>query len=125
MDYHTLSLVELKQIAKTRRIKMYYIKKRVELIHLLSLPELPAEMKIEKMTIHELRAEAKRRDIRGYWTLRREKLVELLFPQNDGHRNTDETASYQDQEDHRNTHEHDSPEKHESKDVGVQDTQNI
>ena len=119
MDYHTLSLIELKQIAKTRRIKMYYIKKRVELIHLLSLPELPAEMKIEKMTIHELRAEAKRRDIRGYWTLRREKLVELLFPKNDGHGDTDETASYQDQEDHGNAYEHDSPQKHEAKDVGV------
>jgi len=119
MDYHTLSLVELKQIAKTRRIKMYYIKKRVELIRLLSMPELPAEMKIEKMTIHELRAEAKRRDIHGYWTLRREKLVELLFPEHYGHRDTDETASYQDQEDHSNTDEHDSPEKHESKNVGV------
>lgn len=117
--YHTLSLVELKQIAKTRRIKMYYIKKRVELIQLLSMTQLPTYMKIEKMTIHELRAEAKKRDIRGYWTLRREKLVELLFPENDGQGNPDETPTHQNEKNHGDAYEHDSPQKHESEDVRV------
>jgi hypothetical protein len=117
--YHSLSLVELKQIAKTRRIKMYYIKKRAELIQLLGMTELPVHMKIEKMTIHDLRAEAKKRDIRGYWTLRREKLVELLFPENDGQRNSNETPAHQNEKNHGDAYEHDSPQEHESEDVRV------
>jgi len=76
----SLSLVELKQLAKQRRIKQYYILKRAQLIQLLVLPELPKSFIIEKMTIGELREEAKRKGIRGFWTLRREQLVNLLFP---------------------------------------------
>lgn len=76
----SLSLVELKQLAKTRRIKQYYILKRVQLIQLLSMAELPKSFIIEKMTIGQLREEAKRKGVRGFWTLRREQLVELLFP---------------------------------------------
>lgn len=76
----SLSLVELKQLAKARRIKMYYILKRVQLVQLLSMNELPKSFIIEKMTIAELREEAKRKGVRGFWTLRREQLVELLFP---------------------------------------------
>jgi hypothetical protein len=76
----SLSLVELKQIAKQRRIKQYYILKRVQLIQLLSMAELPKSFIIEKMTINQLREEAKRKGVRGFWTLRREQLVELLFP---------------------------------------------
>jgi hypothetical protein len=76
----SLSLVELKQLAKQRRIKQYYILKRIQLIQLLSLDELPKSFIIEKMTLAQLREEAKRKGVRGFWTLRRDQLVDLLFP---------------------------------------------
>ena len=77
----SLSLVELKQLAKGRRIKQYYILKRTQLIQLLSLPELPETYKIEKFTIHQLREMAKTKGIRGFWSLHRDDLVALLFPE--------------------------------------------
>jgi hypothetical protein len=80
MDLHTLSLVELKQRAKGRRIKQYYIMKRLQLIQLLSLPELPQTLLLEKLTIVELREEAKSRGIRGFWGLSRGDLLEMLYP---------------------------------------------
>ena len=80
MNYDSMSLVELKQVAKTRRIKMYYTKKRLELIRLLSMPTLPDSYKIEKMTIVELRRQAKERGLRGFWGLSRDELVQLLYP---------------------------------------------
>ncbi len=80
MDYTTMSLVELKKHAQARKIKMYYTMKRLPLIQLLSMPELPMSFKIEKMTIHDLRDEAKRKGVRGFWSLHREDLVKLLYP---------------------------------------------
>jgi hypothetical protein len=80
----SLSLVELKQLAKARRIKQYYILKRAQLIQLLDMPELPKSFIIEKMTIAQLRDEAKRKGVRGFWGLRREQLVGLLFPPDSG-----------------------------------------
>jgi hypothetical protein len=115
MNYDSMSLVELKQVAKTRRIKQYYIMKRIQLIQLLSMKELPEPLKIEKMTIHELRDEAKRRGLRGFWTLRRDKLVETLFPEHA----VQESAADQNQKDHRHTQKHDDPQKHDAKHVGV------
>jgi hypothetical protein len=76
----TLSLVDLKQLAKGRRIKQYYIMKRHQLIHILSLPELPESLRREKLTIVELREEAKRKGVRGFWNLNREALLNLLYP---------------------------------------------
>ncbi len=76
-----MSLVELKQAAKGRRIKQYYIMKRQQLIQILSLPELPETMKIEKYTIHELRKMAKDKGMRGFWNLHRDELVQRLFPE--------------------------------------------
>lgn len=76
----SLSLVDLKQLAKGRRIKQYYIMKRHQLIHILSLPELPESFRREKLTIQELRDEAKRKGIRGFWSLHREDLLNLLYP---------------------------------------------
>ena len=76
----SLSLVELKQIAKTRHIKMYYTMKRNELIRLLSMPDLPDSLKIEKLTIVQLRKEAKERGMRGFWGLSRDELVKVLYP---------------------------------------------
>jgi hypothetical protein len=77
----SLSLVELKQLAKGRRIKQYYILKRAQLIQLLSLPDLPDTYKIEKFTIHQLREMAKTKGVRGFWSLHRDDLVQLLFPE--------------------------------------------
>lgn len=111
MDYSTLSLVELKQHAKVRRIKQYYIMKRNQLIELLNMTELPASYRIEKMTIHELRAEARARGVRGFWNLSRGQLVELLFPPNQNHQNQGDTQ------------EHDTPEKHTCQNVGIQNIQ--
>jgi hypothetical protein len=82
MNYAGMSLVELKQAAKGRRIKQYYIMKRIQLIEILSLSELPQSMKIEKYTIHELRDMAKKKGMRGFWNLHRDQLVETLFPEN-------------------------------------------
>jgi hypothetical protein len=119
MDYHKMSLLELKQIAKTRRIKQYYIMKRVQLIQLLSLPNLPMSFKIEKMTIHELRDEAKQRGIRGFWIAPRERLVELLFPEYyEGE--TREAAPYKNQQNQGDADKHNEPEQHGAKEVGVE-----
>ncbi len=86
MDFNSMSLAELKahcaQLPKGKRIKHYYIKSRAELCHLLSLPELPAEMRVEKLTIHELRKMAKEKNIRGIWSLNKKELQDLLFPEN-------------------------------------------
>jgi hypothetical protein len=120
MDYHAMSLVELKQVAKAQRIKQYYIMKRAQLIQLLSLPELPMSFKIEKMTIHQLRQEAKRRGVRGFWIAPRERLVELLFPEYyEG--NSGETAPHKNQKNQGNADKHDEPEKHHAKEVGVEE----
>jgi len=96
--YASMSLVDLKKVAKTRRIKMYYTKKRHELIRLLSLPELPDSYTIEKYTIVQLRQQAKERNIGGIWKLTREQLVSVLYPLPQQH----------DQNNH-DAHEHDSP----------------
>ena len=81
-----MSLAELKahcaKLPKGKRIKHYYIKSRAELCHLLSLPELPAEVRVEKLTIHDLRKMAKDKNIRGIWSLNKKELQDLLFPEN-------------------------------------------
>jgi hypothetical protein len=119
INYNKMYLADLKLIAKTRRIKMYYIKTKEELVILLSMKELPQAMKVEKMTIHELRKEAKNRNISGFWSLRRGDLVTLLFPQNVG-----EAAANKDEEDKRQADEHHQPEEHDPKEVGVENIQN-
>lgn len=77
---NALPLVDLKQLAKGRRIKLYYIMKRHQLIQLLSLNELPESFRFEKLTIQQLREEARQKGIRGFWTLSRSDLLELLHP---------------------------------------------
>ncbi len=89
-----MSLVELKQHAKERCIKQYYIMKRLQLIQLLSMSDLPMSYKLEKKTIRELRDEAKAKGIRGFWSLHREDLLTLLYP------------AHQEEED---SHQQDSP----------------
>lgn len=110
----SLSLVELKKLAKGRRIKQYYIMKRVELIRILSMNELPQAMKIEKMTIRQLRDMAKERGVRGFWSLNRAQLVDLLFPAG---------ATNQDEQDKSGTEKHDTPQKENTHDVGVEKLQ--
>lgn len=115
MNYETMSLVELKQLAKERRyIKRYYVKSKEELISILSLPTPPPEMLLEKKTIKQLREEAKQRGFkgRGVWDLRREELVALLYPPTPNH--LDKTPPYKDEENQSNTDEHNDPEEHRS-----------
>ena len=110
MDYHSMSLAELKLQAKnhTPRIKQYYIKSRLDLIKLLSMKELPVEMVIAKKTIAELRKEAQARKLPNIWKLRRSELVELLYP-----------SSEQNNQNNDDGKEHNNPEKGESDKVGV------
>lgn len=91
-----MSLVDLKKIAKERRIKQYYIKKRDELISLLKMDELPFHFTLEKMTIAELREQAKEKGLRGFWSLHRDDLIKVLYPNQSFH----ETAPHQQQENH-------------------------
>jgi len=113
-NYNSMYLADLKLIAKTRRIKMYYIKTKDELVTLLNMPELPQSMKVEKMTIHQLRKEAKARNVSGFWNLRRGDLVKLLFPEN-----VQETTPNKDEEDQGKADKHHQPEEHDPKEVGV------
>lgn len=80
MDVHSLSVPELKKLAKERKIKQYYIKKRVELIELLLKTELPLVNVVEKMTIRELREQAKEKNVPKLYSLNRAQLVEILYP---------------------------------------------
>ena len=111
-DVHTLSLVELKQLAKVNNppIKYYYIKSRVELIQILT-SEFTEQMKIEKLTIHQLRKEAREKGHLNVWKMRRPQLVELLYGSNSGPK--------EDKKNDDHTEEHNDPKKSESKDVGV------
>lgn len=106
----TLSLVELKQLAKGRRIKQYYILKRHQLIQLLSMPDLPDAYKIEKLTIHQLRDMAKEKNVRGFWSLHRDELVRLLFPEYQ-ERQPGETPAYKDEKNESHADEHNDPQK--------------
>jgi hypothetical protein len=82
MDYHTMSLAELKLVARDRtpKIKKYYLLPRAKLIELLLMDTLPESFIIEKKTIHELRKEAQSRKLPNIWNLKRSELMELLYP---------------------------------------------
>jgi hypothetical protein len=111
MNYESLSLLELKHLAKERGyIKMYYVLPKSELVRILSLPEPPMEMKLSKMTIKQLRAEAKGRGLRGFWDLPRGELLALLYPNARGN----ETSPNKKQQNQSDTNEHNDPEGHDS-----------
>lgn len=118
LNYNKMYLADLKLIAKTRRIKMYYVKTKEELVTLLTMKELPEAMKVEKMTIHQLRAEAKKRNVVGFWNLRRGALVDLLFP---NVQDVNKATPDQYEEDKSQTNEHHQPEKHNTEEVRVKD----
>jgi hypothetical protein len=115
-NYSKMYLSELKLIAKTRRIKMYYVKSKDELIELLTMKELPLEMRIEKMTNKQLQAEAKSRGITGVTGLRRPALINILFPKTD---DVSKTATDENEENHSKTDEHHQPEEHDPEEVRV------
>jgi hypothetical protein len=91
-----MSLIELKKLAKTKRIKQYYIMKRAELIELLMMEELPFKFRLEKMTISEMRAIAKQRGMRGFWGLSKDQLAESLFTSHDQKKDDSETCKHED-----------------------------
>jgi hypothetical protein len=105
MDYSSLSLIDLKRAAKGRGLKLYYVRPKEELIALLSLPELPLELQLQKRTIRQLRQEAKARGLSGFWGLSRGELLTLLYPDQQG-------SSDKNQKNEGHAHEHDAPEKH-------------
>lgn len=77
-----MSLVELKDHAKNHKpkIKLYYIKKRHELIELLTMKELPKDLVLEKKKRSELIKEAKAKGYEKVWNLKKYELIELLYP---------------------------------------------
>jgi hypothetical protein len=127
MDFHSMSLNELKahcaQLPKGKRIKHYYIKSRAELCHLLSLPELPVEMRMEKLTIHDLRKMAKEKNIRGIWNLNKKELQDLLFPEDQEWDAATLTTLDQDEKNQSNAEKQDAPEYTHPKKVWVQDVE--
>ena len=82
MNYHELSLTDLKVLARDRvpKIKNYYIMKKAKLIQVLLMTQLPLKMVIEKKTLKELREEAKAKGIPKVWKMRRHELLEVLYP---------------------------------------------
>ena len=110
MNYAEMSLVELKQIAKSKRyIKKYYVLSKQELIDILSLPEPPLELKLAKMTVRTLRDEATRRGLHGFWTMSRAELLHLLYPAGQ-----DKAAANKNQQNESHANEHNDPECHDS-----------
>ena len=122
VDLNAMSLLNLKKMAKGRRIKQYYILPKTKLVELLSLPDLPQKYKIEKMTIVELRETAKERGLRGFWSLNKEDLTRTLFPKDDDA--IENAPAHQKQEDDGQASKHEEPEKEYANDVGVKMVEN-
>lgn len=118
-DLASLSLVELKKLAKVHEppIKYYYVKSKSELLELLTMKEFPETMKIEKKKLSELRTEAIDKGYRNVWKLRRRELLELLYPEESQHIPVTPTnlspRSNKDDEDNDHTQKHDDPEESE------------
>ena len=113
-----MSLVELKKLAKERRIKHYYVMKREQLIDILKMDALPVKYKLEKLTIQELRTMAKEKGLRGFWSLHRDDLLSMLFPENKDTVQSG-TPHKQNQNDCQ-AEKHQNPEGHHAENVGVQ-----
>ena len=116
VDLTALSLVELKKVAKERRIKQYYIKKRAELLQLLAMEELPFKYKQEKMTIRQLRELAKERGLRGFWSLSRDNLMKILYADPN---HAENGAANQEDKNHGKAAKHENPEKQNADNVRV------
>lgn len=118
MSINTFSLIELKQMAKDKHIKYYYTKSKRELVELLSLPDIPTFVKLQKVTIRTLRQEAKEKSVERIWTKSRQQLVEelypeyaaLLYPKLDNWK--DQYAPYKNKQDEGHADKHDHPQEH-------------
>jgi len=106
MNYHLLEYSELKQEAKDRRIKKYYVMRKAELVYLLSMKQLPEKYIVEKKTIGELKSEARARGLPQIYLLHRQALVDLLYP----HLRKADTEKKN--EYHNCTEKHDNPKSH-------------
>jgi hypothetical protein len=80
MDYHSMDIVDLKYHARLLNIKQYYIKRKAELIQILSYKSLPEKYILEKKTILELRDEARVRGFGGILKMSRQQLIDILYP---------------------------------------------
>lgn len=114
----SLSLVDLKKLAKERRIKHYYVMKREQLIDLLKMDTLPIKFKLEKLTIQQLRTMAKEKGLRGFWGLHREELLNMLFPDNKNTIQGGTTDKHNQNEGQAEKHQ--NPEGHHAGNVGVE-----
>lgn len=96
-----MSLADLKKVARDHQppIKQYYIKKRIELIRILTMKDLPESFILEKKTIAQLRKEATDRGFKNIWKFRRAELMELLYP-----------SAQKNDDDNNHTKKHDNPE---------------
>jgi hypothetical protein len=101
MEYHSMSLLDLKQVAKNHdpKIKQYYILKRHELIKLLTMNALPQSYILAKKKRSDLIAEAKARGYSKFWNLKKSELLELLYP-----------SLKEDKKDNNHAKKHDDPE---------------
>ena len=122
VDLNAMSLLNLKKMAKGRRIKQYYILPKTKLVELLSLPDLPQKYKIEKMTIVELRETAKERGLRGFWSLNKEDLTRTLFPKDDDA--IENAPAHQKEENDSQAGEHEEPQKKNADEVRVEVVEN-
>lgn len=121
MDYASMSLIELKQLAKDKQIKYYYMKPKTELVELLSLNDLPTYIKLQKITIKKLREEAKEKQVERIWAKSRQQLVEVLYPEFVGllypHKTggwKNQHAADQDKQYHSYADKHDDPQQHDT-----------
>jgi hypothetical protein len=112
-DIEDMSLIELKKLAKTKKIKQYYIMKRAELIELLMMEELPFKLRLQKMTISEMRTIAKQRGMRGFWSLSKDQLCDRLFG----------GSSHDEEKDNSKTSEHKDPKYKDSDEIRVDVTE--
>ena len=118
MSIETLSLVELKQLAKEKHIKYYYTKSKHELVELLSLKDIPTFVKLQKITIKTLRREAKEKEIVKIWSKSRQQLVEelypeyvaLLYPKTENWK--EQYAPYKNKQNESHADEHNDPQQH-------------
>jgi hypothetical protein len=107
MNYHLLEYSELKQEAKARRIKFYYVKRKAELIQLLSMKELPEQYIVEKLRISQLKEMAKAKNYPQVYAMSRQMLVELLYPHL-----YRKAGSQQQDKNHDGTQKHNAPKEH-------------
>ena len=98
---------ELKQEAKERRIKLYYIMRKAQLIQILSTNPLPEKYIVEKKRIQELREEARARGFLSVYKLNRSELVDLLYP----HLSRKPSTDYHDKNQN-DTDKHNTPKNH-------------